>query len=781
MSRSRLHTLLLAGCVALATVTPAVAQDGAQDGSEEAPLSEKDEIVQLNPRPEGWKIEDLFRAISEMTGASILYEKSNAVIKSKTITFIGTQPIPKARLFDWLQAVLSYHCLVLVPVGPPGPGGQQQWFALDQANAGLTSHPVYVAEDKLEDYADRDGLYVVTTITLKNIKDTSRVRQALSQMSTKTAGLGRINDIQGSRALIVGDFAPIVVAMKRLVEFIDVDSRTNQPYMEVIQLQHAVATELEPIIQELIEQSSISQPRPGRQASAAINEPEPKIMADPRLDALIVYAVETHMTKIKELIEKLDVPNKNYRQRIHFRPLKHTDADEMAALLQELITDTGVAGGSRSSSGRRNAGRSQRPGTQPGQGNPFGGSGVEGEPVIIPDRRSNSLIVHASPTQFDEIDKLIDKLDHSRPQVLIETALVELALTDQLTLGVELFGTSNDILVDTDGDGTGDTLTNDTKFFGTSLFGFSSPVNREVDGVTVPVGRSPNLGTGFTAGIFKDGKMPILISAFASSGRAKIATMPSVVTNDNEEATLRLERTTSFRQTIRDQNNDTRDSFDSVTATTELRISPTIASDNYLRLTIDQTVANFGARPQPDAPPDQTSRTVSTRVTLPDRYTVVLGGLVQREERSTVSKIPFLGDLPIVGWLFRTSDDSANPSHLFLFVTPRILRDTENFTDYHRLTWEKKLLEDELFGSEVEILGSNFHGPNADESAEDRLRRIEESGELDAPRLKAKPSEAERIEMARRRLERSGQPPAPRPTPTPTPAEDADSNGSGEK
>jgi general secretion pathway protein D len=759
MSRSRLHRILLsrvlAGCLALAAASPALAQDDGED----APLREEDQIVQLNPREGGWEIQDLFRAISEMTGASILFEGQNAVIKSKKIEFIGTQPIPKARLFDWLQAVLSYHGLVLVPVGPESPTGQQQWFALDQANANLTSRPVYIAEGDILDYADRDGLYVVTSITLKNIKDTGRVRQALSQMSTKTAGLGRINDIQGSRSLIIGDFAPIVAAMKRLVDFIDIESGATEPFMKVIHLQHAVATELEPILQELIEQSTITQQRPGRQPANQLDEPEPKIMADPRLDALIVYAVETHMNKIEELISQLDVPNTNYRQRIHFRPLKHTDADEMAGILQELITDAGVAGGSRTSSGRRNA----RPANQQTQPGAFGGGVAEGEPVIIADRRSNSLIVHASPTQFTEIDELITQLDRSRPQVLIETALVELALTDQLTLGVELFGSSNNILVDTDGDGVGDTLTEDTKFFGSSLFGFSEAVTREVDGVSVPVGRSPTLGTGFTAGIFKDGKMPVLLSAFASSGRAKIATMPSVVTNDNEEATLRLERTTSFRQSIRDDTGDTRDSFDSVTATTELRISPTIASDNYLRLTIDQQVANFGARPQPDAPPDQVSRTVSTNVTVPDKYTVVLGGLVQKEERSSVSKVPFLGDLPLVGWLFRTSDDSANPSHLFLFVTPRILRDTETFTDYHRLTWEKKLLQDDIFGSEVDLLSANFRGPNAEETAEERLRRIEESGELDGPRLKAPPSEEERIEMARRKLDAGEATPPPAP------------------
>ncbi len=759
--------LASAGSTARAQNAPPVAEEG------------EDALVRLNPQgPEGWEIKQLFQAVSDLTGASILYEEGNTTIRQKKITWVGTKVLRKRDVFPWLQAVLSYHGLVLVPVGPTGPGGEQQWFALDQANANLTSRPVYLDEKEVLDYEDRDGLYVVTSFELQNISDTSRVRQALSQLSTKTAGLGRINDVPGTRNIIVGDFAPIVAAMKRLLVYIDTVNVAVDPQMEVITLRHAVATELEPILQELIDQSGITRQQGGRQQQTPDEEPEPKIMADPRLDALIVYAVKSDMDKIKKLIEQLDI-EANVRQRIHFRPLKHTDAEEMANLIQELISDTGVAGGSRSTSSSRR--RSTNSSAQPNTPGAFGGGGVESEPVIIADKRSNSLIVHASPSQFDEIDGLIAKLDNSRPQVLIETALVELQLTDQLTIGTEIFSTSNNITVDTDGDGVADTLTNEQKYFSGSLFGIGKTITETINGVDVPTNRSPTLGDGLTAGIFKDGRMPILLSAFASSGRAKIVTMPSVVTNDNEEATLTLTRTTSFKQTVRNQNNDSTDSFDNVTATTELRISPTIASDNYLRLTLDQSVENFGARPSPDAPPDTTSRKVQTTVTVPDRYTVVLGGLVQREERSTVSKVPVLGDLPLVGWLFRSSDETSNPAHLFLFVTPRILRDTEYFNDYHRLTWEKKLLQDDLFKEPVHFEGQNFHGPNADESAEDRLRRLEESGALDGVRLKAPLSEQERIEMARRaagvRPASSEQPAETPPAPPPAPAQPRTEDG----
>ena len=243
------------------------------------------------------------------------------------------------------------------------------------------------------------------------------------------------------------------------------------------------------------------------------------------------------------------------------------------------------------------------------------------------------------------------------------------------------------------------------------------------------------------------------MSAFRSSGRAKILTMPSIVTNDNEEATLTLTRQTSYSTSTLDETGTRQNNFDNVTATTELTISPTIASDNYLRLQIDQSVENFGNRPSPEAPPDQTSRAISTNVTVPDRYTVVLGGLVQEEQRTSVSKVPILGDIPVFGWLFRQTDDQSNPSHLFLFVTPRILRDTETFEDYLRLTWEKKLLSEDLFGSELHLHGTNFELPQGVNvktmSAWEKARALQRSGALDGTRIHTGYTEEERREDAR--------------------------------
>jgi general secretion pathway protein D len=762
------------------TASAAFAQDKPAEPAK--PKDEKGHVVRLIPKEGGWPILELFDQVHKMTGISILYDQANATFKQAKVEFIGEHLIAEDDLFDWLQAVLSYRKLVLVPVGPKSPGSNlQQWFVMDQADPNLKSRPVYIDENKIEDYADRDGLYVVTTLTLHHITDAQRVRNALSPLSTQTAGIGRITDLPGSRALIVGDFAPVVAAMKRLLVYIDVENVNIEPRMDLVELKYEVASELEPILTDLIQANEQGRPQQPRQPGMPEEEPEPKIIANNRLDALIIYATDGPMKKIKDLIARLDVAS-TARSHMHFRALRHTDAEDMAKLLDDLISSTSGGGGSSfvpssTRGGSRTSGTGARrtnvaTGNTGVQGGAFS-SAVEGAPVIIPDPKSNSLIIQASPSQWETIDELITKLDQSRPQVLIETSLIELSLTNELDLGVELLSSASGVAVDTDGDGVADAITNDTKSVGVTSFNLSNPVNTIIgtgdNAVSVMTNRNPIIGTGFTAGIFKNGRLPLLLRAAESSGRARILTQPSLVTNDNEQATLTLEKQTSYRQTVRDSTNTSTDSFQQITAKTELSISPHISSDNYLRLDIQQTVSDFvpgtdiGGRP-----PDQTTRTVDTHVTLPDQYTVVLGGLIQENESTKVSKVPLLGDIPVLGFFFRSTSDASNPSHLFLFVTPHILRDVASFADYHKLTWERKLLQDDLFKQEVFLPATKFAGPDMKQAggARARLRQIEESGALDSGVLKAPPSDEERRKMAEDAAKRLRQPASPSPAPT---------------
>src|SRR5687767_11286424 len=132
------------------------------------PKADDQKVLRILPQEGGWKIEDLFKHIYKSTGRSILYDSGpQSKVKTGKIEFTGEHTVRESELFDWLQAVLSFQQLVLVPVGPVAPDGSQQWYCLNQSDAMVKTRPVYVHEDDIFKYQDRDGLYIVTSVTLK--------------------------------------------------------------------------------------------------------------------------------------------------------------------------------------------------------------------------------------------------------------------------------------------------------------------------------------------------------------------------------------------------------------------------------------------------------------------------------------------------------------------------------------------------------------------------------------------------------------------------------------
>ena len=473
---------------------------------------EKDDLIQITPRKDGWDIEELFKTISEYTGESIVFDPASPQIRGRKIAFVGTQTVPRDRLFEWFQSLLSFQRLVLVPVGPTG---YEQWMALDLNAPQITNRPIFVPENEIEDWADRDGVYIVSTITVKNLTDTSRARNAVAQLSTRQ--IGRINDVPGNLAFVVGDFAPVVASMYRLLKAMDIEPTEYKAIPMTYMLINAVASEVEPILIDLLQSSVTGRPQ-GRQAAPAgiPTKPEPQIIADTRQDAIIVFAVREDQEQIGELIRLLDQKVVYKRGNIHVRPIKHTDAVELADLLTELIRGIDVPG--------RQPGRAPTRGRPGGAGSPGSLSGTQTDPVIVADDRSNSLLIQATATQLLDLMKIIDQIDVPRDQVLVEAALVELSVDDLIRLGVELVSatTQNDI--------------NERTFFGATQFGLSTLTDTTDDGI--PDINIPTFGQGITAGIYDNQRFPLIMNALQTSGSAQALSIPSVVVEDGSQATM---------------------------------------------------------------------------------------------------------------------------------------------------------------------------------------------------------------------------------------------------
>ncbi len=279
---------------------------------------------------------------------------------------------------------------------------------------------------------------------------------------------------------------------------------------------------------------------------------------------------------------------------------------------------------------------------------------------------------------------MIFKLDVRQPQVLIETALVELGTQDIERIGVEL----GLLKLPTEG-------SNDKNPFGFTSFGLTT--FQDTDGNGMPDTRLPDLANplrGLTGGIIsgKDFDLPVIVNLLKSNTTANVLSIPSVLVNNNEDAVVSSKD--AFPTTDVTQGNVTsQQSFGSYQeAGIDLRISPSISEGGHLKISLFLEVSKFqGTVDSTSAvPPPKTTRQIQSVVTMPTGHTMILGGVTEDQSSDTDDGIPFLKDLPLIGFFFRTQEKTNRKTNLYFFLTPHIL-DEDDFSDLAELTFRKKL------------------------------------------------------------------------------------------
>ncbi|MDB5295408.1 MAG: gspD1, partial [Phycisphaerales bacterium] len=314
----------------------------------------------------------------------------------------------------------------------------------------------------------------------------------------------------------------------------------------------------------------------------------------------------------------------------------------------------GLGVGNRSGTGGVTAGR-------PNVGGPAGQPAPAADAVrtklatIAADANTNSIIVVGPPPAQRLYADLIRQLDRRRPQVLVESTIVTVDTTNELTVGVEIAGRRN---------GT------DTRRFVFSSFGLS-----EVDRATGQLNILP--GSGLNGAVLSPDIADVIVQALSARGNAKIVASPRVLVNDNATGTL----FSIAEQPVTELNANNTISTTSfggyAKAGTEIALTPHISEKDYLQLEYEVTLSSFTGQSSNGIPPARQTNTVASQVTIPDGSTIVVGGLNRTEDAKTVNAIPVLGDLPLVGALFRSTRDTSRKATLFVFLRPTILRDDE--------------------------------------------------------------------------------------------------------
>ncbi|MDX1608954.1 MAG: type II secretion system secretin GspD [Halofilum sp. (in: g-proteobacteria)] len=440
-------------------------------------------------------------------------------------------------------------------------------------------------------------------------------------------GEGHLAAIQATNRLIVTDAADNISRLLRIIDRVD---RPIESEVEVVRLQHASAAEVVRILGSL-EPSQAQQQAGGGDGA--------RLAADTRTNSVLIRGSREARLRMRTLIANLDTPlERQGNTRVIY--LRYANADDLVEILQGVSDAQGDATG---------GGQDTSP--------------TKGSVVIQADPNTNSLIVTGPPDRLGELEQIVRQLDIRRAQVLVEAIIAELSEDNARELGVQF-------AVDDSADGNAGVLTS-----------FGGPGSNIVGIAADPTSIGSGLSIG---GLDEDGSgtdFAVLIRALSSDANNNILSTPSLVTLDNEEAEIVVGQNVPF-VTGQFSSTDTGGSAVNPFQTIErrdvgltLKVKPQINEGSMLKMEIEQEVSSLASTAQSASDIVTNKRSLKTTVLVEDGQTLVLGGLIDDTVRTRDEKVPLLGDIPLLGALFRYKSSTQVKQNLMVFLHPTILRD----------------------------------------------------------------------------------------------------------
>lgn len=435
------------------------------------------------------------------------------------------------------------------------------------------------------------------------------------------SGIGNVVHFEPSNVLLLTGKASVVNRLVDLVERVD---RSGMQRREIVPLRYASAKELSDMLNNLNNEEQKGQNAP---------QLATKVVADDETNSLVISGTEDARARTRSLIGQLDREQNNEgNTRVFY--LKYANASKVVPVL------TGIGEQLKDKAG---APKSKTASTSSSDLN------------ITADESTNSLVITAQPNVMNSLEKVIDKLDIRRPQVLVEAIIAEVQDGNGMDLGVQWTGKHGGVQ------------------FGSTGLPISQIKNGTLKGASF---------TGLATGFF-NGDYGALLTALSTSGKNDILSTPSVVTLDNKEASFNVGQDVPVLSGSQTTSGD--NVFNSVerkTVGTKLKIVPQINDGDMIHLKIEQEVSSVDASATEDASlgPTFNTRTINNEVMVHSGQTVVLGGLMENVNKQNVSKVPLLGDLPLVGQLFRYTSQDNSKRNLMVFIHTTVLRDDDNYS-----------------------------------------------------------------------------------------------------
>lgn len=557
-------------------------------------------------------IRALIATVSKFTGKNFVVDPR---VKAR-VSVVSSKTMSESEVYEVFLSVLQVHGYAAVPVG-------NIIKIVPEVNAKQGPLPVTTDDQQAGDEL------ITRVITLDHVP----AAQLVPILRPLVPQQGHLAAYNPTNTLIITDHAANIRRLGEIIKGID---RPESDELEIIPLKHASASELVRILNSL-------------QASGNAKKPESSqitLASDDRTNSILMSGERSARLKIRATIAHLDTPLQNEAGNTHVIYLKYAKAEDLVSILtgvqkkQEQVDKKAVPA--------RTAGS------------------ADSEVDIQADENTNSLIITAGPDVIRRMKSIIRQLDIRRAQVLVESIIAEISnsrgkdFSSQFVLGGK------------EGD-------NDRVPVGVSNFGGSGGIIGLLSGDPQTIAGS--LGDGITFGFGSDqnNRFAFLLKALTADAATNILSTPSVVTMDNQEAEIVVAQNVPFITgsftTAADGASNPFQTVERQDVGITLKVTPQINDGNTIKLEIAQEVSNVSASTSANGDIITNKRSINTSVLVEDGEILVLGGLIDDTLRDQVSKVPLLGDIPLLGWLFRSHSTTKEKQNLMVFMRPSIMRD----------------------------------------------------------------------------------------------------------
>lgn len=658
------------------------------------------------------EIKDLVEVIAELTGKRFIM--SDKV--SGKVTISSKDPISVAQAYKVFLTALQMNELTVIRSG--------KFLKIIKAREAIKQS----VETYTGSYFPDSDQMIIKIVKLKYIPAAELVKSLRSLYSKD----GEVKEYEPTNSLIISDWGSNVEKIIRIINELDVPGFEEK--MEVIQIRHAKAKDIAELINKIInkgEKSGGSVPRFRRSrdkdAAGKGSVSLSYVTDDERTNSIIALGNSGGIAKAKSLVKTLDFKLEGDQEGgVYVYYVKHNDAEEIAKTLG------GIADESKKAQGTASGGSGNRAASLPATAQVKTPSQIFGSEVTVKaDKNTNALLITASPQDYQKVKGIINKIDIPRDQVFVETVIMEITSDNRREIGIDI------AKIDTPGDTS---QTNPANAFAVQgMFGNES--GGLVDLISNPLaalgGGILSFGSGDEKFLNIGGNtvavnsVNAVVKLIQRYNVGNVLSTPKIMAMDNEEAVIEVGRNIVVGEQQVANAGGATTSTQRSDVKTALEITPSISPEsNAVRLKIKQTVQDVSNPGNPNT--DITQKALTTNLVVPNGDTAVLGGLVSENIGSTVTKVPLLGDIPILGWLFRSRSKTVAKSNLMMLITPRIIRNPAqnkallNSEIDKRLGFIKKNMNGvDPFGSkidEVSKINPINDGSNWDEETPEELK-----------------------------------------------------------